>query len=336
MPSVYETLAAKDDHLDESLRPARIAEFVGQRKLIENLSLYIKAASERDEPLDHVLFSGQPGLGKTTLARLIASEMKVGIRETSGPILEKAGDLVGLLTAIEARDVLFIDEIHRLPVQVEEYLYSAMEDGFVDVMIDTGPSARSVRIDLKPFTLVGATTREGLLTAPFRARFGVLERLEPYPVEDLTAIVKRSAKIMGVAADPAGALLIAERARGTPRIANRILRRVRDVAQVRGDGKITRAIAAEGLERLGIDERGLTALDRGIIGLLAKSGGGPVGLKTLAVAIGEEEDTIEDVYEPYLIQQGIILKTPRGRELTAHGRELAGLPMVAAGERGMG
>lgn len=325
MPSVYETLSTGDDRLDETLRPARISEFVGQRKLVENLRLYMEAARRRNEPLDHVLFCGQPGLGKTTLARLIASEMGVHIRETSGPVLERAGDLVGLLTAIEVNDVLFIDEIHRLPTQVEEYLYSAMEDGCVDVMIDTGPAARSVRIDLKPFTLVGATTREGLLTSPFRARFGVHERLEVYPVEDLIQIVERSARILGVTAEPEGARLIAERARGTPRVANRILRRVRDVAEVRADGHITREVAEEGLARLGIDGTGLTSLDRQLIKVLALNGGGPVGLKTLSVAVGEEDDTIEEVYEPFLIQQGILAKTPRGRELTAHGRALAGL-----------
>jgi Holliday junction DNA helicase RuvB len=325
MSSVYETLSTGDDRLDETLRPARISEFVGQRKLVENLRLYMEAARRRGEPLDHVLFCGQPGLGKTTLARLIATEMGVHIRETSGPVLERAGDLVGLLTAIEANDVLFIDEIHRLPTQVEEYLYSAMEDGCVDVMIDTGPAARSVRIDLKPFTLVGATTREGLLTSPFRARFGVHERLEVYPVEDLIQIVERSARILGVTADPDGAKLIAERARGTPRVANRILRRVRDVAEVRAEGHITREVAEEGLARLGIDGTGLTSLDRQLIRVLALNGGGPVGLKTLSVAVGEEDDTIEEVYEPFLIQQGILAKTPRGRELTTHGRALAGM-----------
>lgn len=331
MPSVYETLSTGDDRLDETLRPARISEFVGQRKLVENLRLYMEAARRRNEPLDHVLFCGQPGLGKTTLARLIASEMGVHIRETSGPVLERAGDLVGLLTAIEVNDVLFIDEIHRLPTQVEEYLYSAMEDGCVDVMIDTGPAARSVRIDLKPFTLVGATTREGLLTSPFRARFGVHERLEVYPVEDLIQIVERSARILGVTAEPEGARLIAERARGTPRVANRILRRVRDVAEVRADGHITREVAEEGLARLGIDGTGLTSLDRQLIKVLALNGGGPVGLKTLSVAVGEEDDTIEEVYEPFLIQQGILAKTPRGRELTAHGRALAGLDARRSG-----
>jgi len=331
MPSVYETLSTGDDRIDETLRPSRIADFVGQHRLIENLRLYMEAARRRNEPLDHTLFCGQPGLGKTTLARLIATEMGVHIRETSGPVLERAGDLVGLLTAIETGDVLFIDEIHRLPAQVEEYLYSAMEDGCVDVMIDTGPAARSVRIDLKPFTLVGATTREGLLTGPFRARFGVHERLEPYPVEDLVQIVERSARILGVTAESEGARLIAERARGTPRIANRILRRVRDVAEVRGGGHITRSVAEEGLQRLGIDETGLTSLDRQLIKILAMNGGGPVGLKTLSVAVGEEDDTIEEVYEPFLIQQGILAKTPRGRELTAHGRTLAGLD----GKRGV-
>ncbi|MCA8938469.1 MAG: Holliday junction branch migration DNA helicase RuvB [Planctomycetes bacterium] len=329
MTSVYETLGSKhgskDDQLDESLRPSRLSDFIGQPALVDNLRLDIDAARARSEALDHVLFSGQPGLGKTTLARLIAHELGVVIHESSGPVLEKPVQLVGLLTKIEEHDVLFIDEIHRLPVAVEEYLYSAMEDGFVDVMIDTGPAARSVRIDLKPFTLVGATTREGLLAAPFRARFGVLERLEPYPDSEIQEIIRRSSRILGVESDDNGAELLAKRARGTPRIANRILRRVRDVAQVLGEGKITRAIAEEGLARLGIDHHGLTALDRKIIDLLAKQGGGPVGLKTVAVAVGEEEDTIEDVYEPFLIQQGIIVKTPRGRELSPKGRQIAGM-----------
>lgn len=335
MSSIYESLGSGDDRLDESLRPAQIEEFVGQPRLIENLRLYIQAAKQRSEVLDHVLFAGQPGLGKTTLARLIASEMGAQIKETSGPVLERAGDLVGTLTSMEEGDVLFIDEIHRLPVTVEEYLYSAMEDGHVDVMLDTGPAARSVRIDLKPFTLIGATTREGLLTAPFRARFGVLERLEPYPVEDLMKIVVRSARILGVTVDDEGCELLASRARGTPRIANRILRRVRDVAQVLGEGQINREIAQDGLGRLGIDENGLTAMDRKLIETLAKSGGGPVGLKTLAVAVGEEEDTIEDVYEPFLIQQGFITKTPRGRSLTDHGVRVSGFklgPKAGKGE----
>ena len=325
MSSVYETLSTGNDPFDESLRPTILSDFVGQAKIVDNLCLYMEAARKRGDVLDHVLFSGQPGLGKTTLARLIAGEMEAGIKETSGPILEKAGDLVGLLTTIDEGDILFIDEIHRLPIAVEEYLYSAMEDGHVDVMIDTGPAARSVRIDLKPFTLVGATTREGLLSAPFRARFGVLERLQPYGVPELIKIVTRSAKILEVETDADGAELMAKRARGTPRVVNRILRRVRDVAQVKGQGDINKEIAQEGLERLGIDQHGLTGLDRQILSSLAK-GDGALGLKTIAVAVGEEEQTIEDVYEPFLIQEGYVTNTPRGRTLTERGQALTSQP----------
>ena len=334
MTSIYETLKNADDRLDESLRPSRISEFIGQRALIENLSLYIKAAKKRQEPLDHVLFCGQPGLGKTTLARLIAGELGVGIKETSGPVLERAGDLVGILTSLQANDVLFIDEVHRLSATVEEYLYSAMEDGFVDVMLDSGPAARSVRIDLKPFTLVGATTREGMLSSPFRARFGVLERVQPYPVDEVATILRRSAAILGVGIAGDAATLLADRSRGTPRVANRILRRVRDVAQVKGDGTITLLIADDGLERLGIDAHGFTSLDRSIIDVLGRHRGGPLGLKTIAMAVGEEEDTIEDVYEPFLVQQGVLAKTPRGRMLTPHGMTLAGVDAKSARERG--
>lgn len=324
MTSIYDSLASQPDAYEEQLRPSRLEDFVGQRQIVDNLRLFIDAARMRSSVLDHVLFSGQPGLGKTTLARLIANEMSAGIRETSGPILERPGDLVGVLTNLEEGDVLFIDEIHRLPVAVEEYLYSAMEDGFVDVMIDTGPAARSVRIDLKPFTLVGATTREGLLTAPFRARFGILERLEPYPSSDLRTILLRSARIFGVQMLEDAVDLLANRARGVPRIANRILRRVRDVADVKGGGVVSREVAVEGLERLGIDHFGLTALDRRILDVLAQHGETPVGLKSLAVAVGEEEDTIEDVYEPHLLREGLIARTPRGRKLTTRGAEVRG------------
>ncbi len=331
MSSIYQSLATSpDESFDENLRPQELKHFIGQEKVVENLRLYIQAARGRGEALDHVLFSGQPGLGKTTLARLIASEMAVGIKECSAPTLERAGDLVGLLTSLDQADVLFIDEIHRLPVSIEEYLYSAMEDGHVDVMLDTGPAARSVRIELKAFTLVGATTREGLLAAPFRARFGVLERLEPYSIERLVEILQRSARIFDLEMGVEAAKLLAMRARGTPRIANRILRRVRDVAQVKGGNKIDLEVAQEGLERLGIDQHGLTLLDRKILHVLGRNQNKPVGLKTLATAIGEVEDTIEDVYEPFLIQQGIISKTARGRTLTPYGQKIMGFETEAS------
>ncbi|MBX3461468.1 MAG: Holliday junction branch migration DNA helicase RuvB [Planctomycetes bacterium] len=305
---------------ETALRPRTLAEFVGQRGVIENLSVFIAAARGRGEPLDHILFSGMPGLGKTTLANLVSHEMQVGMHATSGPALERAGDLVSLLTNLGRGDVLFIDEIHRMPKAVEEYLYSAMEDWHIDIVLDTGPAARSVRVTLQHFTLIGATTREGLLSAPFRARFGVLERLDPYPVEDLETIVTRSAKLLGTPIDAAATILVAQRSRGTPRVANRILKRLRDVAQVKGDGRIDRAVAEQGLRMLGIDAHGLTELDRRILQCLARSDT-PVGLKTVAVAVGEEEDTIEDTYEPHLIRQGLIQKTPRGRVITQSGKQ---------------
>lgn len=305
---------------ETALRPRTLAEFVGQRGVIENLSVFIAAARGRGEPLDHILFSGMPGLGKTTLANLVSHEMQVGMHATSGPALERAGDLVSLLTNLGRGDVLFIDEIHRMPKAVEEYLYSAMEDWHIDIVLDTGPAARSVRVTLQHFTLIGATTREGLLSAPFRARFGVLERLDPYPVADLETIVIRSAKLLGTPIDAAATSLVAQRSRGTPRVANRILKRLRDVAQVRGDGRIDQAVAEQGLRMLGIDAHGLTELDRRILQCLARSET-PVGLKTVAVAVGEEEDTIEDTYEPHLIRQGLIQKTPRGRVITDAGKQ---------------
>lgn len=315
--SVYERESTGQERdFELSLRPKRLAEFIGQRPVVENLSVYIAAARKRDEPLDHILFSGMPGLGKTTLANLIATELGANMHGSSGPALERAGDLVGLLTNLEQGDVLFIDEIHRLPAPVEEFLYSAMEDFHVDIQIDQGPAARSVRVNLKNFTLVGATTREGLLSAPFRARFGVFERLDPYPAEDILQIVTRSARLLELPMDGEAAALIAARSRGTPRVANRILRRLRDVAQVRGKGRLTLELAEQGLRMLGIDAIGLTELDRRILRVIAEQGGGPIGLKTIAVAVGEEEDTIEDAYEPHLIREGLLQKTPRGRKLT--------------------
>lgn len=298
---------------EATLRPKSFEEFVGQRQTVENLRIYVTAAKQRGEPLDHILFSGLPGLGKTTLATIISREIGASFKATSGPVLEKAGDLAGILTNLEEGDILFIDEIHRLPRIVEEYLYSAMEDFTINIVLDQGPSARSLKIDLPRFTLVGATTREGLLTAPFRARFGVLEKLVYYPPEDLARIIKRSARIMDVPITPEAADLLADRSRGTPRIANRFLRRIRDVAQVKGDGNVTVEIAKQGLKMLGIDDAGLEAIDRRILKAIITHGGGPVGLKTISVAVGEEDGTIEEVYEPYLIQQGFLKKTMRGR-----------------------
>lgn len=304
---------------ETALRPRRLEEFVGQRNVVENLSVFIAAARKRGQPLDHILFSGMPGLGKTTLASLVSHEMDVGMHATSGPALERAGDLVSLLTNLGRGDVLFIDEIHRMPKAVEEYLYSAMEDWHIDIVLDQGPAARSVRVSLHHFTLIGATTREGLLSAPFRARFGVLERLDPYPESDLQIIVSRSAGLLGIPIDAQATALIAQRARGTPRVANRILRRLRDVAEVKGEGRVDAEIALRGLAMLGIDQYGLTELDRRILKCLADSSIA-VGLKTVAVAVGEEEDTIEDTYEPHLIREGLLQKTPRGRVITDKGK----------------
>lgn len=313
-----EQLASDNDNV---LRPQRLADFVGQRKVVDNLLVFIAAAKARGEALDHILFSGMPGLGKTTLSHLVASELGVPMHAASGPALEKPGDLVGILTRLEPGAVLFIDEIHRLPRTAEEFLYSAMEDFYLDVVLEPGVQSRSVRLTLNRFTLVGATTREGLLTAPFRARFGVLERLDPYPLVELTEIVRRSARKLDTRIDAQGAALVAERSRGTPRIANRILRRLRDVAQVTGDGAINKEVAERGLGMLGIDDAGLTELDRRILKCIAQQGGGPIGLKTIAVAVGEEEDTIEETCEPHLIRQGLLRKTPRGRVITDAGRK---------------
>lgn len=322
---------AEDWKLDVALRPGTFGEFVGQSRVVQNLSIYIAAARGRGEAMDHLLLSGLPGLGKTTLAQLVARELGVGFKATSGPVIERPADLAGLLTNLQPRDVLFIDEIHRVPVSVEEYLYSAMEDFILNILIDQGPQARSIKVDLPPFTLVGATTREGLLTSPFRGRFGVVERLEPYPWEDLAAIVRRSAKILETRIEEPAAECIARRARGTPRLANRFLRRIRDVAQVRKSPSITKEIADEGLGMLGVDAHGLDAMDRKILETLVRQGGKAVGLKTIAVTVGEEEGTIEEVYEPYLIQCGWLVKTPKGRRPTEAAFALLGQKPPAAG-----
>ncbi len=300
---------------EEQIRPRDLSEFVGQSSVVENLKVYLEAAQKREEPLDHALFSGMPGLGKTTLSCLIAAQMGVNFRATSGPVLDKAKDLVGLLTELEEGDVLFIDEVHRISRVVEEYLYTAMEDFQIDILIDSGPNARSMRIHLPRFTLVAATTREGNLTAPFRARFGIHEKLEPYSVEDLQCILERSARILGVTLDPEGAKVLAERCRGTPRIANRYLRRVRDFADVEGRRCIDADGAKVALDRLGVDPHGLDSVDRKILEVVARSQGTPVGVKTIAVTVGEEERTIEDVHEPFLIRAGFLEKTTRGRVL---------------------
>jgi Holliday junction DNA helicase RuvB len=307
-----------DRELDRTLRPATFADFVGQRRVVERLELAVEAARSRGDALDHALLSGPPGLGKTTLAYILAGGMGVNIKVTSGPVIDKPGDLAGLLTSMEKGDVLFIDEIHRMQKTVEEYLYAAMEDFVLDIMIDQGPNARSVRLELPRFTLVGATTRSGLISAPLRSRFGISNRLDYYGANDLADIVRRSACILDVAVDDAGAREIAGRSRGTPRIANNLLRRVRDYAQVRADNRITREVADKALSMLDIDGHGLDEMDKRILEtIVCKFGGGPVGLNTLAVSVGEEPDTIEEVYEPYLIQEGYISRTPKGRVATA-------------------
>ena len=306
-----------DAEIENSLRPTSFDEYVGQRKVVDSLMVYIKAAKARKENLDHVLLYGPPGLGKTTLANIIANELQVGFKVTSGPVLDKPGDLAGLLTALEPNDVLFIDEIHRLSPVVEEYLYSAMEDYRIDIMIDKGPSARSVQLELSPFTLVGATTRSGLLTSPLRARFGINCHLEYYDADVLTAIVNRSAGLLGVKIDQQAAREIAGRSRGTPRIANALLRRVRDFAQVKGNGSVDLQIARYALEALNIDTHGLDEIDNKILNtIIDKFKGGPVGLTTIATALGEDPGTLEEVYEPFLIKEGFLKRTPRGREIT--------------------
>ena len=306
-----------DKEFENALRPLSFGDFAGQEKIVSNLGIFVQAARMRGESLDHVLFHGPPGLGKTTLSNIIANELGVGFKVTSGPVLDKPGDLAGILTSLEPNDVLFIDEIHRLSPIVEEYLYSAMEDYRIDILIDKGPSARSIQIDLNPFTLIGATTRSGLLTAPLRARFGINMHLEYYDSKTLAGIIKRSADILGVTYDDESAYEIARRSRGTPRIANALLRRVRDFAQVMGNGHIDISIARTALEALNIDKYGLDEIDNKILGIIIdKFKGGPVGIGTIATALSEDAGTIEEVYEPYLIKEGFIKRTPRGREVT--------------------
>jgi Holliday junction DNA helicase RuvB len=328
-----ENLDPNDEHfspeeldVEKQLRPLSFDDFTGQDQVLENLQIFVKAANLRGEALDHALFHGPPGLGKTTLANILANELNVGIKITSGPVLDKPGDLAGLLTNLDERDVLFIDEIHRLSPIVEEYLYSAMEDYKIDIMIETGPNARTVQINLNPFTLVGATTRSGLLTAPMRARFGIQSRLQYYKTELLTNIVQRSASILDVPISMEAAIEIAGRSRGTPRIANALLRRVRDFAQIKGNGSIDIKIARYALEALHVDAHGLDDMDNKILRtIIEKFKGGPVGISTIATAVSESPETIEEVYEPFLIQQGFIMRTPRGREVTAEAYKHLGL-----------
>ncbi len=333
---VKSTLNKPDRDLDIKLRPTRFRDFVGQKKASERLELFVQAAKGRKDVMEHVLLSGPPGLGKTTLAYILAEEMGVNIKSTSGPVIDKAADLAGLLTSLERGDMLFIDEIHRIPKAVEEYLYSAMEDYVIDIMIDTGPNARSVRLNLPKFTLIGATTRSGLLSAPLRSRFGLANRLDYYGAGELQQIVERSARILNVDIETGGAAEIARRARGTPRIANNLLRWVRDYAQVKAGNRITREVADKALTMLDIDEHGLDEMDKRILDtILNKFSGGPVGVNSLAVSVGEESGTIEEVYEPYLIREGLLQRTPQGRTLTSGGWKVVGLEPPAPKQPGL-